>query len=496
MIHFKNCTTYTIVCLALILNACKKSQNPADVKHPIIQQFIIEKKNNQGLAGDIDFIVKGDSVIGSTGNLFSKKLKATFVTDAESIMVAQQVQTSGSTENDFSAVVTYKLKSASGVQKNYYAKVKWQSDSLPHIYINTAGNAAITSKEDYVNATITIDGKGKFENYSGVTQIRGRGNSTWAMVKKPYRLKLTAKSPLFGLAAERDWVLLANYLDPTLMLNAVAMKIGQQLNMPYTNHIIPVNVTLNGSYIGSYNFTEQVEVGSDRINIGDNGLLLELDQYFDEEYKFRSPNYSLPVMIKNPELNADEEIGIVSQPFNQMEDILHEVSFPNNTYKEQIDITSVANFFIVQLLTDNEELNHPKSTYMHKAPAGKFVMGPIWDFDWAYAYEGGAHFNSSTRSLFWLSKNPLSAGTNFFTRFLDDPAFIALLKQQWADYKTNSFDELIKFVETYAIQIESSKNEDYKKWKTGSLNFINDVVKLKNWLTQRAAYIDSYLQNF
>lgn len=495
MKHFRKHTIYIIACCALIVNACKKNQEPADNTQPLIQQFIIEKKHNEALATDITFNIKGDSIIGTSVNVFSKKLKATFTTDAASIAVAQQEQESGSTENDFSGVVTYKLKSAKGVQKNYYAKINWQLDSLPHIYINTEGGTGITSKENYVNATITIDGKGKYENYSGTTQIRGRGNTTWSMPKKPYRLKLSSKASLFGLSSERDWILLANYLDPTLMLNAVAMKIGRQLNMPYTNHIIPVNVTLNGSFIGCYNFTEQVEVGASRVAIGDDGLLLELDQYFDEEYKFRSPSYSLPVMIKNPELSSNSEINAVAGQFNQMENLLHDASFPNNTYKDQIDIISVADFIIVCLLTDNEELNHPKSTYLHKAPGGKFVMGPIWDFDWAYAYEGGSHFYTPTRPLFWMSNNPLSAGTRFFTRFLDDPDFTALLQQRWADYKAGSLDDLIKFVEEYAMQIESSKNEDYKKWKTGDIHFMNDALKLKNWLLQRAAYIDGHLQN-
>ncbi|MFT4019013.1 MAG: CotH kinase family protein [Agriterribacter sp.] len=494
MIHFRKHTIYTIACCALIVNACKKNQEPIDNAQPIIQQFTIEKKNNEALATDITFNIKGDSIIGTSVNVFSKKLKATFTTDAVSIVVAQQEQESGSTENDFSGVVTYKLKSANGVQKNYYAKVSWQLDSLPHIYINTENGAAITSKENYVNATIAIDGKGKYENYSGATQIKGRGNSTWSMPKKPYRIKLASKASLFGLSSERDWVLLANYLDPTLMLNAVAMKIGQQLNIPYTNHIIPVNVTLNGSYIGSYNFTEQVEVGSDRVAIGDDGLLLELDKYFDEAYKFHSQYYSLPVMIKAPDLSNNSEVDPVALQFNAMEALLNDAAFPNNTYKDHIDISSVAGFLIVYLLTDNEEPNHPKSTYMHKTVAGKFVMGPIWDFDWAYAYEGGSYFYSASRPLFWTSNNPLSSGTKFFTRFLKDPEFVVLLKQQWADYKLNSFNTLIKFVEDYATQIESAKNEDYKKWKTGDGSFMNDAGKLKNWLIQRVAYIDTYLQ--
>lgn len=478
----------------VIAFSCKKNNTAVNNVPPGITQFAIEKKNNKGLDTDINFEIKKDSIIASHANIFSKTLIPTFSSNASSLWVGTQKQESGVSENNFATIVTYRLKSDNGPDKTYYAKINWQQDSLPHIYINTDGGAGITSKENYINASIIIDGKGKYENYTGTTQIRGRGNTTWAMPKKPYRLKLTSKASLFGLAPERDWVLLANYLDPTLMLNAVAMKIGQQLNMPYTNHIIPLNLTLNGSYLGSYNLTEQVEVGSNRIAIGDDGLLLELDQHFDEEYKFYSQYYSLPVMIKAPELNNDNDIAPIASQFNKIEALLNDDKFPGNAYKEYIDITSVANFLIVCLLTGNEELNHPKSIYMHKKTGGKFTMGPIWDFDWAYAYEGGAYFYSATRPLFWSLNNSSYTGTKFFTRFLKDVEFVALIKQQWADYKANSLNDLTKFIEEYAIKIESSKNEDYKKWKTGNSNFMNDADKLKQWIIQRAIYIDGYMQ--
>ena len=80
--------------------------------------------------------------------------------------------------------------------------------------------APIDSKDNYINATITIEGNDWGEDYTGTTRIRGRGNSTWGMPKKPYRLKLDESTSILGLLPEKDWVLLANYIDPTLMLNS------------------------------------------------------------------------------------------------------------------------------------------------------------------------------------------------------------------------------------------------------------------------------------
>ena len=68
----------------------------------------------------------------------------------------------------------------------------------------------------------------------GGLQIRGRGNSTWGMPKKPYRLKLTDKQSLLGMPSSRDWVLLANYSDKTLLRNALALDLGAKLGMAWT----------------------------------------------------------------------------------------------------------------------------------------------------------------------------------------------------------------------------------------------------------------------
>ena len=77
-------------------------------------------------------------------------------------------------------------------------------------------------------------------------------------------------------------------------------------------------------------------------------------------------------------------------------------------------LESIANFLIVFMLTDNEEINHPKSVFMNKAANGKFVMGPVWDFDWAYGYEGTEKHFSHYQS-FWTGTK---AKAGFFSRFL------------------------------------------------------------------------------
>ena len=362
---------------------------------------------------------------------------------------------------------------------------------LPRLDIATTGNAPINSTDTYVTATISIDGLGIFDNYKGSAQIRGRGNSTWSFPKKPYKFKLDENKDLLGMAAEKDWVLLANYLDGTHMLNAVAMKTGQLLNLPFTNHIEPVEVYLNGQYQGLYMLTEQIEVKKNRVNVGNEGVLVQLEQYYDEPWKFRSAAYRLPVMVMHPELTNAEELVPIKAQFEQMETLVARSDFPNNNVLDFIDAESVADYFLANMLTDNRELNHPKSTFMHKTKTGKWSMGPIWDFDWAYAFEKTQrHFSTFDQPMLW---SPASDGTRFFSQLMAVPTVKTAMKQKWADFKTQKLPELQAYVDDYALKIEDARARDYQKWKRGNLDFKNDVVTLKLWLKNRAVYMDEFI---
>lgn len=371
---------------------------------------------------------------------------------------------------------------------------KEQDNKLAHIYITTQDNKEISSKEDYLKATIKIEGLGNYENYHGDAKIRGRGNSTWQKPKKPYKIKLNEKAGLLGMLPEKDWVLLANYLDPTLMLTATAMKIGQQLNVNYSNHIVPVELIINGEYRGQYNLTEQIEVKENRVNVK-GGILLELDSYFDAKYKFKSEAYNLPVNFKYPKKVSSKLLADVKNDFNVLEKLMRSDNFPNNEYGNYFDKEAFVNYFIVYMLTANNELSHPKSTYMHrKADTKKFIMGPLWDFDWAYGYQGieGSHFSVYNSGMFAVDHNQLP-GYKFFKRLLSDPTIVSLIKQKWSDYKKTHFQNLLQYLDKYYEQQKQSRQKDYQKWHTGSGNFDADYKKLRRWLKNRATFIDSYI---
>lgn len=375
---------------------------------------------------------------------------------------------------------------------------------IPHFYIDTDNHDSITSKDHYIKGDLVIDGRGAFPDFQGRTKIRGRGNTTWFnMPKKPFKLKLSSATNLMGLAAYKKWILLANYLDGSLLMNSIPYEAAHFLGMPFANHIIPIELTINGQDRGFYVLTEHKEVGSQRIDIGEDGLLLELDTYFDEPLKFKSDHYDLPVMIKYPkkknmsETEAQTLLVTVKTDFNQFESLVYDSSFPNNNYLDYFDDLAYVNYIIVYQLTLNREINHPKSTYINKTADGKYRMGIVWDFDWGFGYSGNNnHFraNTATTPLFLNSGSAL-AGTKFFSRFMEDPHIKNLFKSRWNWFRANKYTELKDHIKKYAEIVKQVYDKDHQRWglrdSTGDPD--EDLQLVLHWLDARANYLDNYV---
>lgn len=490
------------------LAACKKVLNDPFVPEAPLAKSITEFKfeaslNKDFLSETINGEISGDTIkISLPEELNCRTLIASFKYEGRLVSVNDVKQYSGISVNNFEKPLIYSVMADDGSERNFFiqtALIPEVRQAVPHIYIVTDGNTPITSKESYLKADIRIDGKGTFENYEGRTSIKGRGNTTWrGYPKKPYRLKLDTKAPLLGFSPEKDWILLANYLDESLMCNAAAMKIGRLLEMPFTNHIIPVDLTVNGVYLGNYMFTEQKEVEDNRINVGKDGVWLELDMQYDEDFKFRSDHIQLPVMIQYPDLGklAPTEAGVrlaqIQADFNQLEASLMDASFPNNNYRQYLDIESVANYIIANTLADNREIGWPKSVLLYKTATGKYTFGPIWDFDWGFGFDYGQmkHFVVDERPL--IGNNNFG-GTRLFSRLMQDPQVKRAITKKWIVFKGSSYPKLVKYLKDYNTAISSSLHNDYQVWKRGSGDAFTELTHMLNWLDRRVEYMDNLI---
>ncbi len=402
-------------------------------------------------------------------------LVASFATNGEKVFVGDVEQVSGSTANNFSFPVEYRVVAPNGDEKTYYAMICYTN--LPVCYVNTANGAPILDKENWIAGSRMIIGNAAEADLNGVYEnmnIRGRGNSTWSLPKKPYAIKLDKKAKVLGMPKHKRWCLLANYLDHTMIRNAVSFEISRYMTaLDWTPRGDCVDLVLNGTYQGSYYLCEQVKIDENRVNvaeleIGDTsepnvtgGYLIELDTNYDEPNKFRSnygtasDGYTMPVNIKEPDeeviLSGSAQFNYIKNYYNTIEGVLYKSNFPSgSTYQELIDIDSYIDWWLVFEITGNEEPNHPKSCYMNKDRGGKMKAGPVWDFDWGTFVPGDTGF---------LISNSL-----WYGRLFKDPVFVARVKERWAAVKPMLDSNIPVYIDEQAANVKESAVMNHEMW--------------------------------
>lgn len=361
------------------------------------------------------------------------------------------------------------------------------SETLPVLFINTQNGAAITSKETYINATYYLDAMGidGIEPIGNIEQqldmeIRGRGNYTWRdFEKKPYRLKLGKKQSLLGMNKSRHFVLLADADDNFAHLrNSVGFELSRRLGLKYTPDQQPVEVVLNGNYIGLYMLTENIRVAKDRVNIVEQadycthpdsitgGWIIEIDNY-DEAEQVRiteSNGEMLRFTYKSPELLSDAQRNYLTSQVKAIDRAVYISDKSSTEWENIVDIDSLARFYIVQEIMDNAESFHG-SCYIHKDfMADRWIFGPVWDFG-----------NSYRRNWHeFIYQNP-PFGQNWIGEMAKFPRFQAKIVEVWQEFRAYQCSTLHDYVESFISTIETASVHDYKRWPQYGTNNIHSV---------------------
>ena len=369
---------------------------------------------------------------------------------------------------------------------------------MPRIDINTVGGVNITSKKYYVDAQIIIDGAGVFPSMTDSVQIRGRGNTSWSSdpnAKNPYRLKFADKVKPLGMKKGKNWVLLANKLKGSMLTNAIGMKAATLMGTVAPNHIIPVDLYINGTYKGSYNFTEKVGLANNSVDLDDETVaaLLELDTYYDEPagQKFRSSPLSLPVNVKEPEFaegTTQLTLADIKQRFNAFvaavvggEDITRHVEV------EELARYLLANYFICNL-----ELYHPKSTYCYYENVldeeNGLRFGPAWDLDWAFGYDGN-HGESYFRDNIECDYFTILTSNNIFSRMRGNQQVANRMYEILRDFITRGgLDELCDYCTDYLNYAQPSFASN-KAAGLDATDYAQQATAAAQWLRERADYV-------
>ena len=529
---------------------------------PTMTTYKFNNKYNHELFSDVEVAEVSNNMTLDV-NQIGHYLTASFnLSDRKAVAyVGTTLQESKVTRQSFKNAVTYtvtypgyNLVTSSGkvpFGNDYTVNVNWLIDNataVARIDINIDGGVTEiknTMKDTYQNATFTLTGNGAFEDMTNVpVQIKGRGNSSWPnndTSKRPYRLKFEKKQKPFGLAEGKSWVLIANAQNGSFLTNAIAHKIAAMIGVPYTNHSVPVEVYLSGSYKGTYMFTEHRSIGNNSVDIDDEtGYLLELDtndkgddkadviSADNDDIYFNSSNITLPVVIKDPDLvdwageygqdAAKQRMTDIKTDFNKLTAELKKQSATADL-GSLMDLDAAARYILVYDLSLNNEAGHPKSVFMWKENfwnedgslnenAGKMMMGPVWDFDWAFGY-GKSHyysyysyFDKKRKTTSWPTLNKYDLydgspayGRNFFAGITVNNEFKRHYYNVWNEFMKNDamLTELADYIQAYYDYAKPSFNNSVTNKKDSSYDYAKQVTDANTWLKDRATNIKGNL---
>lgn len=502
---------YCYLLFIVAFSGCKREK----IKQEITPEFLaslalkFEPKNNPNIDKDVVCTFDGEEILAviPTLNPDKKQLVLSFNKEVTVQLNGTNLQ-SGISTNDFTNPVKLHLTFSNGEERDFTIKVK-AFTGLPIFNINTKNNAPIVSKDVYLNGTLSINPNLDFEQEANELQmeIKGRGNSTWGMPKKPYRIKLNKKAKILGLHEAKNWVLLANYSDKTLLRTAVVFDLGKAINADFTPEYRQVEVILNGNYIGTYTLTEQIEVNPNRVEItelkpGDTGAdkitggyLVELDKREDEDYIVKTTIRALPFAIKSPDDPTTEQLNYIKKYLTDTENAIYAQNFadPINGYAKYINVESFINWYLVQELVKNQDAQNFSSIFYYKDRNGKLGMGPLWDFDLSM---GNVDYSIAMDAQgWWVKHGP------WFTRLFDDPAFEEKVKKRWAAIRHKEVEDLLKNIDKQAAKLALAQKQNFSVWKILDkkvwpnpqvyYTYDAEVDQIKKWLKTRIEWLDS-----
>ena len=369
------------------------------------------------------------------------------------------------------------------------------------------------TKEEWIkNCTFRLDGAGVWPDIDTVEgcEVRGRGNSSWSWnyrSKNPYRIKFPKKQKQapFNLTKDRQWVFIANKQNGSMTTNAIAQKIAAMVDGEALCHMIPVDLYVNGHYRGSYCFTEKIGIADNSVAIDEaTGCLLELDDYFDEVYKFKDTTYNLPVNVKDPDFTEEDDERVIAYDdiIASVNAMTAELASGGNNIDKFVDMESWAKFWLVNDLVRNVETYHPKSCYIFNedpAGGGLWKFGPAWDFDWAFGYEESSRYFTTGAEEDIYSRRNGKAGYQFFNALRNTNAGKRAYYKEWADFVLEGrLQELQEYIADYTefAKLSIAHNNDADVNEKNSTDYAALVQTSQNWMKSRADYIFKNMDKF
>ncbi len=377
---------------------------------------------------------------------------------------------------------------------------------IPRIVIETENHQAIKDRETEIPAKLQIWGENTPESEVMDLTIRGRGNTSWTeMPKKSYKIEFVNKQEMLGMPKDRDWALIANYADKTLMKNYLMYHLSSELEAYYAPRCEFAELYLNKEYLGVYLLTETIKIAKHRINIPKNedSYLIEVDCRVKEN---EQPIYSTILTnetnkkafrVHEPKNASEKVLSVINNKIESFERYLKTINpQTNNDLDQWIDMNEYIKHYWIQEFSKNPDADFKTSVYFSWEKNDVIKMGPVWDFDLAFGSHDWGNYSSPQN---WHTKDA------YWNKFLfQDSIMENSIHAFWNSQKA-SFLHTFDTIDSIQVFLQNAANNNFKRWEIlqstsykyhrhSNKNYIDAVSDLKSWIKQRIEWIDSEIE--
>jgi hypothetical protein len=392
---------------------------------------------------------------------------------------------------------------------------------LPILEIDVAVGTILSRGTWYTGYNYSLYDKDGTPLSAGLTDIKGRGNSTWnntqlttggfgggtAINKKPYSIKFAGKTSILEMPKHKRWNLLANLFDKSLIRIEAGLELGRIFDkMAWTPRAAQVALYFNQQFNGVYLLTEAIKIDENRVNIPElsvanpnGGYIVEVyggktnsgddnpDLFFETNYVKTIGGTTWGGVVIGGTTNgfaiSDPDTNLTSALINKIkadvlaaETALYSSTFtdPATGYQKYLDADSFVDWYLVMELAKNPDANFFASCYMYYNPADqKLYMGPVWDFDIGFGNDNMYSGSNNTNAFkdpqgFHLNASSIypygtATPTPWISRLFEDPAFTAKVKARWNEKKP-VLDTLTAFVDQRATYLDTAQALNFQKF--------------------------------
>ena len=377
-----------------------------------------------------------------------------------------------------------------------------------------------TKQTKYAGNDLILSLDGKDITFNEIT-IKGRGNSTWGTLKKPFQIEFAKKVDLFGMGKAKKWIFLANRFDATNLRNDTAFYVGRMLDEKYALQGEFVHLDLDGHDLGLYYVTPKIEIDKSRVDLKDRlGVLVELDNLhnMDDIDKECHRSYVGNCMLIQDAVAHDYEVEAMRdfmKSFNKLEMAAEAGDYEK--VKSVADTADLAKYYLISEFTVNPDAYVSSYFFFKDGEKDLIHAGPAWDFDFAlgnrewcwslnddfyspsitqvqesYAW-GGQFYNHATGEMTYVE--PDTKISRLIYWLMKIPEFRKEVVNIFRTKMAGRSDELIGYITRRASLTFEEAIHDNELW--GRTNYDTELTGFINWVRDRFSHFeDTYNESF